>query len=462
MSATLEMHNIIHIPASKSIAQRAIAAALLSDGTSVIENVTDCNDTIAALRLAQNLGAKVIKEDDILRVETVRPVLGFGCSTETQSTQSFTERHCERSEAIQNTDTHWIVSGYRPRNDVATDISHNFEDNSLVLNAGESALSLRMFAPIAALSGKEITMTGEGSLLNRPIEMIANALSQGGVQCTTNNGRLPLTLSGRLKSGCFHIDGSVTSQVLTGLLMALPVVEGESVVMVENLKSKPYIDITLDVLKSFGIEIENIEYQTFKIRGNQKYMPCRYVVEGDWSSAAFWMVAGAIYNDVSVSGLSPNSKQADCAILDALKKANCTVEYRHDVFTSRKSEVESFVFDALDCPDLVPVLTLLAACATGISKISGAGRLAHKESDRAAVLIQQFAKAGIVITQHDDILEITGGAIRGCVIDPHNDHRIAMTFSIASLVATSEMVVENTECVGKSYPFFFIDFPKKV
>ncbi|MCL2042400.1 MAG: 3-phosphoshikimate 1-carboxyvinyltransferase [Bacteroidales bacterium] len=427
----------LQAPSSKSIAQRAIAAALLSDGTSVIENVTDCNDTAAALRLAQELGAKVIREDGILRVETVRPVLDFGFSTETQSTQSFTERHCERSEAIQK---------------------NNVVNTSL--NAGESALSLRMFAPIAALSGKEVTLSGEGSLLNRPIEMIVNALSQGGVHCTTNNGRLPLTLSGRLKSGHFHIDGSVTSQVLTGLLMALPVVEGDSVVVVENLKSKPYIDITLDVLKSFGIEIENIDYHTFKIRGNQRYTPCRYVVEGDWSSAAFWMVAGAIYNDVSVSGLNPNSKQADRAILDALKKANCTVEYRHGVFTSRKSEVAPFTFDASDCPDLIPVLTLLAACATGVSRIYGADRLAHKESDRAAVLIQQFVKVGIVITQYDDILEITGGAIRGCVIDPHNDHRIAMTFTIASLVATSEMVVEHTECINKSYPGFFRDFDR--
>ena len=409
------MHNTILPPSSKSIAQRAIAAALLSDGTSVIENVTDCNDTAAALRLAQELGAEVTVEHDSLHV--------------TRYTLHVTQLF-----------SYSVIQLF----------------SYCALNVGESALSLRMFASIAALSGKEVTLMGEGSLLNRPIEMIVNALSQGGVQCTTNNGRLPLTLSGKLKSGHFHIDGSVTSQVLTGLLMALPVVAGDSVVVVENLKSKPYIDITLDVLKSFGIEIENIDYHTFKIRGNQRYTPCRYVVEGDWSSAAFWMVAGAIYSDVSVSGLNPNSKQADRAILDALKKANCTVEYRHGIFTSRKSEVAPFIFDASDCPDLIPVLTLLAACATGVSKIVGADRLAHKESDRAAVLIQQFAKAGIVITQHGDVLEITGGAIRGCAIDPHNDHRIAMTFAIASLVATSEMVVQNTECVNKSYPGFFI------
>jgi 3-phosphoshikimate 1-carboxyvinyltransferase len=180
-------------------------------------------------------------------------------------------------------------------------------------------------------------------------------------------------------------------------------------------------------------------------------------VEGDWSSAAFWMVAGAIHGDISIGGLNPNSKQADRAILDALKKANGTVEYRQGIFTSKKSKITPFTFDASDCPDLIPILTLLAACATGVSEIYGAKRLAHKESNRAAVLIQEFAKTGISITQHDDTLEITGGVIHGADIDPHNDHRIAMTFAIASLVATSDILVKNPECVEKSYPGFWED-----
>jgi 3-phosphoshikimate 1-carboxyvinyltransferase len=409
----------IQVPASKSIAQRAVAAALLADGTSVVENFPCCNDATVALDIAQALGAKVNQENGILHIEG-----GFSGLL-----------HCVR-------------------NDVTADISHKY------ISAGESALSLRMFAPIAALSGKKITFSGKGSLLSRPVEMIVNALRQGGVECTTNNGVLPLTLSGRLQSGHFHIDGAVTSQVLTGLLMALPVVTGDSVVVVENLKSKPYIDITLEVLQSFGIVIENIDYKTFIIHGNQQYKPCRYAVEGDWSSAAVWMVAGAIHGDISISGLNPNSKQADRAILDVLKTANCTVEYREGVFISKKSEIKPFTFDASDCPDLIPVLTLLAVYATGVSKIYGAQRLKHKESDRTSVLIREFEKTGISITQHNDVLEITGGVIHSAEIDPHNDHRIAMTFAIASLGATSAISVKNPECVDKSYPDFWRDLER--
>ena len=394
---------MINIPASKSIAQRAVAAALLADGTSVIGNFPHCSDAVAALRLSQDLGAKITRENGLLH------------------------------------------------------ITGGLTTSNTTFNAEESALALRMFAPIAALSGKEITFTGKGTLLNRPVGMIINALEQCGVQCTSNNGTLPLTLSGKLKSGHFHLDGSVTSQVVSGLLMALPVVNGNSVIVVENLKSKPYIDITIEVLNSFGIEIENIDYHTFNIRGNQKYIPCRYAVEGDWSSAAFWLVAGALYGDISVSGLNPNSKQPDRAILDALKKANCTVEQRDGVFVSKKSEVAPFVFDVSDCPDLLPILTLLAANATGVSTIYGVERLAHKESDRVAVLIQQFAKTGISITQHDDILEVTGGVIHNANINPHHDHRIAMTFAIASLSANSDISVQNPECVEKSYPDFWRD-----
>jgi len=397
---------MISIPTSKSIAQRAIAAALLANGESVIENFPSCNDAAAALRIAQDLGATIAHKNGLLHIT--------GGRTPAQTT----------------------------------------------LHAEESALSLRMFALIAALSGKEITLSGKGSLLNRPVEMIINALQQGGVAVTTCNGALPLTLSGRLKSGQFRIDGSVTSQVLTGLLMALPVVNGDSVIVVENLKSKPYIDITLAVLDSFGIKIENVDYHTFIIRGSQKYTPCRYTIEGDWSSAAFWMVAGAIHGDIAIGGLNPNSKQPDRAILDALKTANCTVEYRQGVFTSKKSQAVPFTFDASDCPDLIPILTLLAANATGVSKISGAKRLAYKESDRAAVLIQEFAKTGITITQHGDILEVTGGTINGADIDPHNDHRIAMTFTIASLVAKGNITVKNPECVEKSYKGFWGEMGK--
>jgi 3-phosphoshikimate 1-carboxyvinyltransferase len=402
---------------------------------------------MAALHLIQNLGAKIDRKHHLLYIEADCTNSLFNRKDAKKNTKKSNDK-CVDFTSLRP--LRKIFGSFRLKKNDTAEISNS-------LHASESALSLRMFAPIAALTGKEIILSGEGSLLNRPVEMVADALRQGGVKCTSNNGLLPLTLSGKLNSGHFHIDGSVTSQVLTGLLMALPVVEGDSVIVVENLKSKPYIDITLEVLKSFGIEVEHDDYHTFTIRGSQKYTPCHYVVEGDWSSAAFWLVAGAIYGSVSVSGLNPNSKQADRAVLDALKKANCTIEHHQGVFTSKKSDILPFIFDASDCPDLIPILTLLATRATGVSKIYGARRLAYKESDRAAVLIQQFAKVGISIFQHDDNLEITGGVIHGCTIDPHNDHRIAMTFAIASLVAISDILIENTECANKSYPDFFRD-----
>jgi 3-phosphoshikimate 1-carboxyvinyltransferase len=388
-------------PSSKSITQRAIAAASLTNGKSVILNPAFCKDTEAALRIAHTLGATVEQE-----------------------------KH------------RFTIQG-----------SRNFSSNSV--NVGESGLALRMFAPIAAISDKSLIMTGEGSLLHRPVDMIADALTQGGIHCSTNNGFLPLSISGKLHNGIFRIDASVTSQLLTGLLMALPLLDGTSIVMVDNLKSKPYIDMTIELLERFGIDIQNEDDKIFTIKGNQTYQSCEVIVEGDWSGAAFWMVAGAIYHDVCISGLNAHSKQADRMILDALECAHCCVLYENNNFISRKSTVSPFSFDATNCPDLIPALTLLAACAKGVSHISGALRLQYKESDRAAVLISEFKKLGISITQQDDILSITGGVIKGGAIDSYNDHRIAMTFAIASLISESAIAIKNPECVNKSYPDFF-------
>lgn len=400
------MLNHIVIPASKSISQRAIAAALLSDGISTIFNAGTDNDTLAAIGMAKDLGASIDRSRNGLIVK---------------GGLSFVNKH---------------------------------------LNSRESGLSLRMFSAIATLSGQEIDITGEGTLAKRPVAMIKDALEQGDVSVATNGGLLPVSLSGKLRGGVFNIDGSITSQMLTGLLMALPLAEQDSTIHVENLKSKPYIDITLDLLGAFGIVVENIDYRKFFISGNQRYRATDYRVEGDWSSAAFWFVAGAIAGDVSIEGLNPNTKQADIKILDALKQAGVTACFANGAYCVHKSKIQAFDFDATDCPDLIPPLCLLAACAKGKSSLSGASRLAFKESNRAIVLQQEFAKQGIAITVADDVITIEGGCIAGGQIDSHNDHRIAMTFMVASLVAESKITISNLECIDKSYPGFHEQFER--
>ena len=404
MNYNNQIFNKIILPPSKSISQRAIVAALLSDGISSILNRGNDNDTLAAIRMAESLGASVDKDGNA-----------------------------------------WVIKG-----------SNGIINNSL--NIGESGLGLRMFSFIAALSGKEVYITGEGTLPGRPVDMLGDALKQGGVSVETSRGGLPIKLSGKLQGGDFNIDGSITSQVLTGLLMALPVVENDSIVHVESLKSKPYIDLTLDILKDFGIVVKNVDYKEFFIRGKQQYKSVDYWVEGDWSGAAFWFVAGAISGDIYIGGLNTASKQADRMILDAMESGGIPVVFSKGYYHVKKSKVRSFNFDATDCPDLIPVLCLLAACAEGMSSISGASRLKFKESDRALVLKQEFAKVGISVFVENDLIRVEGGRIGGGLIDCHNDHRIAMTFLIASLVAEAEITIDNPGCINKSYPEFILQF----
>lgn len=400
----------ITAPASKSMMQRAIAATLLVEGTSKILNPTYCNDSLAALQVIQALGAKVTKG---------------------------------KNEII-------VRGGMNP------------PDPAVALNCGESGLGIRMFSPIAALWCGELTLTGEGSLLLRPVSMIEKPLKKLGVRVTTTNGCPPLKVKGPLMGGEAEVDGSVSSQFLTGLLMALPKAPKDSRLMVTNLKSTPYIDITLGLLDTFGVQVQHANYETFFINGSQIYA-CQngeYWVEGDWSGVSFLLAAGAVGGKVTVSGVDTTSPQADRKIIDVLAAVGALVEMTGNTVSVRKGKLKGFHFDATHCPDLFPPLVALACNCEGTTVITGVERLVYKESNRALALQKEFSSLGAVIRIDGNQMEIKGAALKGGVVDSHNDHRIAMAAAVAAINAQGDVTIQGDECVAKSYPDFFKDLKK--
>lgn len=394
----------IQAPGSKSLTQRAIAAGLLTKGTTVILNSSLCNDSLAAINMASALGAHITREHDSITIRT----------------------------------------GLSPVSPVT-------------LHCGESGLALRMFAPIAALLSDHVTLTGEGSLLRRPVNMIVEALSQLGVKIQTNGGFLPMTLTGRLRGGMVAIDGSTGSQLLTGLLMALPVAGEESLIEVADLASRPYISLTLKLLEDFGIKAENAGFSHFVIPGNQEYQPREYRVEGDWSGAAFLLVAGALAGDVTVGNLNLSSLQSDRSIIQALQNAGCLLTETAYGVKAERSDLKAFNYDATDSPDLFPPLAALAAGCRGTSRIRGVSRLVHKESDRAGTITTVLGALGIRSNIEGDEMLISGARVQGAMVSSHNDHRIAMMAAVMAVNATGGVTIRDAEAVAKSYPGFFDD-----
>ena len=419
MIATIEPSSItgnITAPASKSSMQRACALALLADGETTLLNPGKSNDDLAALDIIQKLGAKLlIKEPENLLI----------------------------------IDSKALPSGGR--------------DGVIDLHCGESGLSIRMFAPIAALSSQEIIITGTGSLLKRPMHFFDEIFPQLGVSIQSNDGHLPIKIKGPLQPADITIDGSLSSQFLTGLLMAYAKAATKTVtITVLNLKSKPYIDLTLQMMKQFGYQVENDNYEKFLIKPQTiNYKPQTYIVEGDWSGAAFLLVAGAIAGGITVKGLDLFSTQADKAILQALMDCGTNISIEEKQITINRSleyTGKPFHFNATDCPDLFPPLVALAAYCNGTTVIEGVSRLSHKESNRALTLQQEFKKMGITIKLQDDLMMIEGGGgLKGTTVHSHHDHRIAMACAVAALQAVGETVIEEAEAVNKSYPGFYED-----
>ena len=417
------INGTLQAPPSKSCTQRAYAAALLKGGKTIITNYGKSNDDKAALEIIQQLGAIAIIENDQMIID-------------------------------------------------ASNSKFKIQNSKLItsINCNESGLSLRMFTPIAALLNQEIVITGKGSLLNRPINFFDKILPLLNVQVETKNGTLPIKIKGELQAKNIEIDGSLSSQFLTGLLFAFSFKNVGATITVNNLKSKPYIDLTLQVMQDFGMNIpQNKGYEEFVftqyLTPNIQYpnKPMNYTIEGDWSNAAFLLVAGAIAGDVTVKELNINSTQADKAILEVLKNIGCgiTIESSEITISNATLGLNAFTFDATDCPDLFPPLVALASCCKGISTIKGITRLQHKESNRAISLQEEFGKMGVTIFLKNDTMLIQGTEeIKAAIVSSHNDHRIAMACTVAALKAKGNTIIENAEAINKSYPNFYEDLKR--
>jgi 3-phosphoshikimate 1-carboxyvinyltransferase len=429
------------IPASKSSTQRAIACAFLAcpeggagtvsetvasgaiaadEGASRLLGPGRSDDCLAALGVAAAFGAKVADHGDWISIRGIggpsRGALGDGTSVR--------EYHC-----------------------------------------GESGLALRMFSPIAALFPGESRLVASGSLRKRPVSMVETPLRALGADCWTDSGFPPVVVRGPLRGGRATVDGRESSQFLTGLLIALPLAAGDSILEVESLSSSGYVDLTIATMRAFGVELgaEAMgEGMRYRVPGLQSYRPRDFRVEGDWSGAAFPLVAAAIAGDaggLGLSNLQADSLQPDRGILEALGAAGVPVSWEGDSLRVLPGRLRAFSFDARQRPDLFPPLAVLAGACPGESRIRGIGRLRAKESDRAASIAEALRALGVEVRLEGDEMALRGrdGAFTGGRVDAHGDHRIAMAAAVAALRASGQVEILGAECVAKSWPGFYAD-----
>lgn len=337
------------------------------------------------------------------------------------------------------------------------------------LDCGESGSTLRFLLPVAAALGCGASFTGHGRLAQRPLSPLYEELQAHGVKLSAQ-GSFPLTVSGELEPGDFFIPGNVSSQYISGLLMAAPLMDARTRVFVgEPVESRSYVNITIKALETFGVHVSTGHEErkgrpctVYEVDPSRRLAsPSVATVEGDWSNSAFWLAAGAMANSVEVDGLDMGSTQGDRAIMAALAAYGATVRRGSVSATCVHDRLEGRTIDVSDIPDLVPPLAAVACLAEGTTKIVGAARLRLKESDRLATVSDALGAMGADISIEGDGLEIQGGrALAGGVVDAANDHRIAMMAAVAGASATGETLIRGAECVSKSYPGFFDDYRK--
>ena len=438
----------LSMPVSKSFAQRAIIAAALADGTSHLRGYTPCGDNEAALQVARNLGAEVNVNGNEVTINGISAQLG----------------------------------------------GLNLPE----LHVGESGLLTRMLIPVMAqLSPDPVSFTGEKTLLGRPLtgaKEIMDAFEADVIPSEVEESpsivRVPLTVKGPLKAGRAEISGKHGSQLISGLLMALPFAEKNSSLIVHEPKSIPYMFITLEVLKKFGIKIGNdmlggpdflasdgdwslCTEMVFKLKGGQKYKAADIDLEGDWSAAANFLVAGAIFGKAELQGLDTTSLQADLSIMDILMDAGASLSQldgdRGNI-TVQRAPLKAFRVDASNCPDLFPIVSVLAAFCQGTSRLAGVGRLANKESDRAKAIMEMLTQMGVRACVEGDEMVIEGHSLaqrlldncllKGGLYTSHHDHRMVMALKVASLGADGPISIDDEQCVAKSFPQFHEIFDK--
>lgn len=406
-----QLKGSVKIPSSKSLAHRAVICAALSDGNSKITNIDISDDIIATINAMRSLGAVINNEENVLEVEGVF------------SKNLLTKREYER-----------------------------------VIDCNESGSTLRFLVPITLAFEGINRFVGRGNLGKRPLNPYYNIFDTQGIDYTFCEDELNLVTSGLLKSGEFKLEGNISSQFISGLMFTLPLLEGDSkIIITTEIESKGYIDLTLSVLKDFGISIINDNYREFIIKGGQRYKSREYRVEGDYSQGAFFLCADMLGSKVNVLDLKEDSLQGDREIINVLKKMGAEIDKNLNI---NLDTVKSTVIDASQCPDIVPILSLVASVADGTTEIINAGRLRIKECDRLTAVTTELNKLGANIEEKKDGLIIKGVKhLKGdAEVWSHKDHRIAMTLAIAATICEKPIIIKDYECVSKSYPRFFDDF----
>lgn len=404
---------------SKSITHRAIICAALSKGQSKIDNVVLSEDIKATIRAVRALGVEVYIE----------------------------ESNKFKGRKLLNISSNGVIS---------------LKDR--VIDCSESGSTARFLMPITRMVSDRVEMTGHGRLIERPFSVYKELFIQKGIKYSDNDGKMPITLEGKLPSGEYSLPGDISSQFISGLLFTLPVLEGPSKITVTNKpESLSYILMTLKVLKDYGITVyHDAEFKCFDIPGNQVYQSVPYyVVEGDWSQAAFFCVMGVLSESITVEGLKMDSLQGDRAILDILKNMGAEPEVVNDAVTFSKTELNAVEVDASHIPDLVPAIGVAASLARGTTIIKNAARLRIKESDRLKTTCSELNALGAKITEKPDGLIIEGvSALNGGDANGSGDHRIVMAVASASAACRDIVTISGCDAVSKSYPDFWNDFKK--
>jgi len=395
----------ILIPASKSHAQRVLACALINPFSTEIKGLGKSNDEQAVIHVLDDFGAKMESSENLLRI--------VGVDFDSLPSQT--------------------------------------------ISIGESGLAARMLTPILSLAKEEMTIIGHGSILNRPMHFLIDALNQLHVKTNSQDGLLPLVIQGPLQTKNLTVDGSVSSQFITGLILAFvgsPNTKNE-VITIQNPTSLPYIDLTIKTLEAFGHDVK-FDGSQVQFNGPYSWNAANIQIEGDWSSAAFFIVAAALLGTSTFQNLNLNSAQADRAILGIVEAFGANISYNSDSITISANKRGHFHFDATHAPDLFPILTVLGAYGSATSSIKGVHRLFGKESNRAEVILNEFSKFGLKMTIENDTLFIVPQPdYVGATIDPHNDHRIAMAAAIMALGAKEKTTVLHPKVCAKSFPNFF-------
>lgn len=394
----------VDAPSSKSMTHRALILGSLAKGKTTIISPLDSQDTQATSRVLEQIGIKQVK------------------------------------------DRKWIIYG------------GNFEAPKKRLFCNESGTTLRFMTAVSALIDGKCVLDGDEGLRKRPIKPLINALNQLGVKADSIYGYPPVTVHGKGKilGGNTVLPGDISSQFVSALLLISPLAENPIQVSISTgLESKPYVDMTIDAMKSFGIKVQKEgDYSCLKTPLGE-YRPVSYNVEGDWSSAAFLLASGALLGDVTVSNLNTESPQADRQIIPILDSMGACIEKHRDTINVTKSDLMGTRYDMRDCPDLFPIVIALCSVAKGESILTGLKRLRIKESDRIESMSLGLKKMGAEVTVNEDSLRIKGGGLRGATIDPFNDHRIAMSFGVLGMAVDGKTTITNPECVNKSYPSFW-------